>query len=343
MSRSAVLTGRIDARDRASLRSRHDRSPSADIDPFDAIWSWLEADAGYGDEPREDMLRLDLDHYLHASGHIELPAEERLRQLAMFVEPSYGAVAPDALDRIYETAVRLNPEDHVVWHSRGVAAKFVATVAEKPQTVARFKKLGLRSLHRAWELDATDPAVAYSLGKWHYQFAAATEEAAEWFERTLALDPEHGYALLYRAHCLHDQERWDDAVAAYRAVPLGTFTGPKAWLVDVVQEARAYCRLRAGDRSGALAEFEQLLERFDKEPQRAEVLALVYLRKVCSGPLRRELRPSYDRLSRLIDCRDCSTVAIDRPSELIDFTGPAHAARSAHTRTAARGFFTGDK
>ncbi|MEZ4339375.1 MAG: tetratricopeptide repeat protein [Sandaracinaceae bacterium] len=299
MSRSAVLTGRIDARDRAKLRGRLDRPPSRGVDPFVEIRGWLEA-SSYGSEERDAMVRLDLDHYLHETGHIELPAEERLRQLAIFVEPTYAAVAPDALDRIYEAAARLAPEDHFIWHSRGISAKLVATSAEKPSTVARFEKLSLRCLLRAWELDATDPGVTYSLGKWHYELGTATEDAAEWFEQTLALDPDHGYALLFRAHCLHDQERWGEAVEAYRAVPLETFEGPKAWLVEIVQEAQAYCLLRAGDRAGALREFERLLERFEREPRRAEMLALRYLTKACRGPLREELWPAYCRLSRLI-------------------------------------------
>jgi len=42
---------------------------------------------------------------------------------------------------------------------------------------------------------------------------------------------------------LHDLKRWEEAVAAYEAVPLETFKGHRAWLVDVVQEALAYVGL----------------------------------------------------------------------------------------------------
>lgn len=291
MTRSAILKGRIDARDRARLRGRLDRPRSPDADPGDAIWAWLE-ESDYGQEAREDMPCLDLNHYLQASGHIGLAAEERLRLLAVFVEPDYAPTAPEALDRIYEAAVRLNPESPAVWHSRGISAKFAATTGVETKKCLRFRKLALRSLNRAWELDATDPSVACSLGQWHYDLGA-TEDAAEWFERALALKPDHGYALLYRAHCRHDQQRWNEAVEAYRAVPLETFSGPKAWLVDVVQEALAYCLLRAGDRDGALLEFGRLLKRFEKEPHRAKLLALAYLTEACNGPLRAELWSEY--------------------------------------------------
>jgi len=216
---------------------------------------------------------------------------------------SFGNADPSALDRIYEAALRFNDADHYLWHSRGISAKYSANGTDRDETVARFKRLSLRCLNRAWELEPRDAGVAYSLGKWHYEFGAATEDAAEWFETALSLEPDHGYALLYRAHCLHDQKRWGEAVAAYEAVPLETFKGHKAWLVDVVQEALAYCRLRAGDREGAIADFDKLLTRFEKEPRRADMLALVYLSKACSGPLREELRPKYLPLARALGLR----------------------------------------
>ena len=78
-------------------------------------------------------------------------------------------------------------------------------------------------------------------------------------------------------------------MAAYEAVPLETFKSQKAWRVNVVKEALAYCRLHAGDREGAVADFNELLTHFDREPRQAELLALVYLSEVCAGPLRKEL------------------------------------------------------
>ena len=42
MGRSAVLTGRIDARDRAKLRGRLDVEVQPEADPYDALWAWLE-------------------------------------------------------------------------------------------------------------------------------------------------------------------------------------------------------------------------------------------------------------------------------------------------------------
>jgi len=249
--RSVVRSGKIDARDRGRARGRH-RSVASEVDARDSMQQWVSSEVVEG-----DLERLDLDEVLRATGHIPLPPEE-LRQLALYLAE---VATPAALDRIYEAALRLAPLSHVVWYSRGLAAM---AGADEP-TLA---KLSRRCLERASELDPDDPDVAYSLGKWHYDLGTL-DDASHWFERCLALDPAHGWALLYRAHCLHDRARWLPAIDAYEAVPLGTFEGPSAWLVDVVLEALAYCRLRAGDRTGALRDFRQLVQRLETDPQRA--------------------------------------------------------------------------
>ncbi len=294
MARSAVLTGKFDARDRAKVRRRHDRKTRSETDAYQQIQSWLQA-SEIGLESDREMLRFDTDAYLAQTGHIEMRPEERLRQLAMFVESTFGSLAPDALDRVYAAAVRLNENDAVVWHSRGISAKFVALVAQAEATQKRFVRLALRYLQRAEQLAPDDASIAYALGKWHYEFGT-TEDAALEFDRALQIEPDFGWAALFRAHCLHDQERWSEAAAAYSAVPLETFKGPRAWRVDIVLEALAYCRLRAGERSSALADFTRLIERLTKDPHRAEMLDLRYLHKACTGPLRSDLLGSYTKL-----------------------------------------------
>ena len=298
MGRSAVLTGKLDARDRAKQRHRGDRRRAGPTDPYDAIEDWLEQ-SSYRTLAPEAMRQLDTTEYLAATGHIPLEPGERLRQLAMFVEVEFARDAPDALDRLYEQAVRFRSEDPALWHSRGISAKYVASVTDRSSSADRFSKLGLRCLQRAWELDPEHPGHAYSLGKWHYEFGTLTDASA-WFERTLELDPKHGWALLYRAHCLHDAKRWDAAVRAYDAVPLGTFQGKFAWAVDLILEAQAHCRRRAHDQEGALRDFERLLDRLLREPHRAHMLPLHYLRAACEGPYRDALLARYRRLEARI-------------------------------------------
>jgi len=302
MGRSAVLTGRIDARDRAKLRGRLDAEVQPEADPFEELWAWLER-SDYGEGPPEVAARTDLDEYLRRTGHFEIPAHERLRHLAILMEAESGAVL-EVVDRVYEAGLRLEPSDHLLWHSRGITTKLAAGL-ERGAKQERLAARALRWLERALELDDTDPHAPYSLGMWHYEFGSGKDVAQQWFERVLELEPEHGWALLYRAHCLHDRERWSEAVAAYEAVPLQTFEGPKMWRVDLLLEQKAYCRLRAGDREGALMDFSRFLERLEKEPHRADMLPLRLAREACEGPLRDELSATFDRIGKIVEQTAC--------------------------------------
>ncbi|MEM7604426.1 MAG: hypothetical protein AAF411_03645 [Myxococcota bacterium] len=298
MSRSAVLSGRIDARDRAKQRRRLDRALRPELSPYEAIWAWLER-SKLDELTPNGMRRLDLNAYLMRTGEFSLPPAERLRQLAIFVEPSFNALAHPALDRVYEAALRYDDASAELWHSRGISAKYAAESFEDGAQRSKLVALSRRCLYRAWELQPDDAGIAYSMGLWHYFFGEDRDETAEWFERALRLEPSHGYARLYRAHCLHDAARWAEAVEAYEAVPLNTFTGPKAWLVDLHLEALAYCRLRAGDRDGSLAGFDALCTRFEKEPMRMQWLARVYLREASQGELKVELGARFNKLIEL--------------------------------------------
>jgi hypothetical protein len=155
MPRSPVLTGRIDARDRAQTRGRHDRpGPPAPRDAHVLLRTWL-ADARLPDEPR-DVARLDLDAFLRDTALIELPAEERLRQLAIHLE-SRVPFDTDVLDRIYQRALALAPDDPRVWLSRGITAQLAAEPTGDESVVARASQLALRSFERALALAPGEP------------------------------------------------------------------------------------------------------------------------------------------------------------------------------------------
>ncbi|MBO6940335.1 MAG: hypothetical protein JJ863_35505 [Deltaproteobacteria bacterium] len=295
MGRSAVLTGRIDARDRAKLRGRLDADLVPSIDPHAELDAWLKA-AGYGSERAAIAVRMDLDDYLGRTAHIDVPAQERLRRLAIELEFDYG-FAPEVVDRVYLAAIRIDPNDYLLWHSRGISMKYAARLGDGEKW-ERMAAKAWRWLLRAWELEQSDPQVPYSLGLWHYYFGSK-EEAEQWLEHTLELRPDHGFARLYRAYCLHDRERWSEALAAYEAVPLQTFQGHQDWRLDVILEGQAYCKLRTGDRSGATADFGRLLERWEREPLRMRGLFMRLTKEACEGPLCEELGDAFRRVAEL--------------------------------------------
>lgn len=294
MPRSPVLSGRVDARDRAHQRHRRDRKARASSDPHDLLSAWLEGSSLVGLDA-EKLERLDLDEYARDTGSIDLPTSERLRHLAIHLEQDFQD-SPEALDRIYAEAARLNPLEPTIWHSRGITAKWCAEVATKTKVVERCKKRSLDYLLKADELLPNDADTLYSLGLWHFDHGTK-DEALVHFERVIALQPTHAFAHLYRASALHEQERWAQAVVAYSSVPLETLTRVKAFIVDVVLEDVAYCKLRAHDRAGALEDFTRLLDRLEKEPHRAEALSLHLLHDACQGPFREELRDRYNAIA----------------------------------------------
>lgn len=251
----------------------------------------------------KEAMRLDLGRFLGRTGHFDIEAGERLRQLAMHLEPSVAADSTglEALERIYGEAARLSPESSEVWHSRGISAKYIAQASRDEGLVGRGQKIAERALHKAWALDPGDAFIAYSIGRWHYEFRTPGCEARDWFERAIELDPKLASPKMYRAHCLQDNAQWEAALAAYESVPLDRFTGRNAWLVDIVLEAQAYCRLRTGDREGALREFRQLLERISKEPGRGQTLLLKYVSEVCEGELAVELGAQWARLDQRLN------------------------------------------
>lgn len=214
--------------------------------------------------------------------------------------PISQAMRPAELDRIYEAAVRFAPTAISVRHSHGISAKHVAKVAEEPKVTEKYRDLSFRCLTKADELLPDDADILYSLGAWHYDFREPAS-ALPFFERAIRVAPPHGFARLYLAHCLHDMERWHEAVAAYGNVPLDAFKGPTAWRIDAQLEAQAHCKLHVGDRQGAIIDFTRLLDRLEKHPARAQPLTLEYLRNAATGDLASDIGVRYAELAKLIE------------------------------------------
>jgi tetratricopeptide (TPR) repeat protein len=260
----------------------------------------------------DEAERLDLDAFLRATSLLGIGAAERLRQLAIRLERVSHGELPRAwlvVDRVYEHALRLEPDHGSVHHSRGVTAMSYAELADALRVERRLFDQAHSSLQEARAVDGDDAASCYATGLTCYSDPdRSTEEALGWFEAALADTPTHAWSRLYRAHCLHDLQRWEKAVQAYDEVPLGAFEGPRAWRVDLLKEQRAYCRLRAGDRDQALAEFEALLDLYEKEPRRAEWMLFSCIEEAAKGPLRKEIGERVDRLLQRAGLQEMTTL-----------------------------------
>lgn len=300
MRRSAVRSGLLDARDRATKKRRDRKHEGAEPDPTVALRDWLRE--WTLDLLIEEIERLDLRRFLQESDRFPLIPEERLRQLAIACEDQAicesGPRHWGAVDRIYQMALRLAPDDPCVLASRGVSAGSIAGFY-KGEFVARLRRDAQRYLREASELLPDEPGFAYSTGLAIYEDeSGSVEEALTFFDRAIELDPEYGWARLYRAHCLHDLERWSEAVAAYSEVPKQQFAGPPSWRMDVLLEQRGWCRLQAGDVDGAREDLERALSRYETQSNLATWSTLRYLREAADRhfpELRDRIRALDDR------------------------------------------------
>lgn len=113
---------------------------------------------------------------------------------------------------------------------------------------------------------AGENASLYStLGRTQYELRQL-EESLQAYETAVGLEPDHVWSALYNAHCLHDLERWAEAVVAYEAVDISSFDGPKSWRGVLLRDQLAICRLHAGDVERSITDFEAALHRYESNP-----------------------------------------------------------------------------
>lgn len=291
MARSAVRSGKIDARDRATKRRRDRRvTLGAETSPEKAHEDWLRA------RRKELKPDLDLEVYLRDTAHIELPIPRRLRGLAW----EFHSWSWPALKRIYVRALRDDPDDAWTYALMGADCAHAAAFAHPPSDSLFDEAYGY--FGRARTLSPEDGEMrymeAYAL---FFDDRADYGEALVLFDEALVLAKDHEWALLYRAHCLQNLKRWHDAIEAYDAVPRAAFQGPDSSRMDLLVEARARCLWQSGNVGEATAEFERILTRYESQPHLAEyghLLTLLWAAEEIPS-----LRPRVEKLDALLSER----------------------------------------
>lgn len=301
---------------RAKQRHRRDAGTPAVPDPREDLSAWIDARQWTSCDV-ETIESLDLTAYLRETALIDLTPAERLRRLAVTLEPSMSAATQPrgwlALERIYGAGRKLDPDDPEIEISRAITAEGCASSAcDLPDVQHRMILVGREAAGRALKLRPGDAAAHYALGMLDYSFRhGSIESALAGFERALAHDPSFEWARLFCAHCLHDLGRWSEAVQAYAEVDPAFFVGLRAWRYDLLREQRAWCLLQAGDRERALAEFINILQRYEIQPGLAKHQLLRELTAAAEGPLSVELSSRVDRLRLAIDREHFSVTAED--------------------------------
>lgn len=273
MSRSRVLTGQLNQRDRAQLRGRLDgRKQESAQSPVDELRAWLTAELSVDDVSEAETL--DLTEFLRNTGQIDLPPDERLRQLAVFLEPDLCSPQPRgwlALDRIYQQAIRIAPKSVWAHHSRALSAKYCAEGLSPNDDGATFRRIldsAWDAANTAYDLDSTDADVSYLMGSLYYiDPVRSVDEALEFFEESIEKDADHQWALLYRAHCLQDLERWTDATSAYDNVNPAYFVGAMGMALRIAPRTEGVLSLSIGRQDRSDCSVPACSGSMDSEPE----------------------------------------------------------------------------
>jgi len=272
MKRNLVRSGKIDQRSRATTRRR---GRSCEVmnssDEFDSFDSWLEQFVCADFSPAQ----IDLDAFLSGSSMFEISPEERLRLLAIQIESEVARLPSlsgwEALYRIYSRALEYAPNDQFLFVSMSYSAHFLHLGSTVPKHEQKLSVMSEAFARKALELAPAFSDAFYALGIALY-YKGEKESALEAFDEGLASKPGkelEAWLYLYHAHCLHDLERWEAALASYQSVNRSVFTGKKAWRADVLVEQQAHCLYMLDRVQEAGEAIERILCRYEKEPHLA--------------------------------------------------------------------------
>ena len=246
----------------------------------------------------DQVSTMPLTKFLQSTPTIDMSADERLRQLAIFLEADCEAMPQPKgwhiLRRIYREALKYDAEWPWLYHSMALSATCCAETSkvDDPLRDEMYEEaVGLCRTGIAID-DGISPLFSM-LGRSLYELREL-HEAITVYDKAIRLDCRNMWAVLYRAHCYHDLKDWTEAVAAYEAVDLSYFEGPKSWRAVLVRDQLAACKMHAGDLDGALTDFEAALHRYETNP--GLLWTKKYLEEAAEGPLREQLSVRVDAL-----------------------------------------------
>lgn len=154
MTRSKVLSGKLQQRNRAHLRGKLDYKTKKDKkeqNTKEIIFDWIKININASDI---DMVEtIDLKQYLYDTGHIKIDSDERLRKLAIYLdeEESIWQLHDKrtwlAFERIYKYALVLNSKNVDLHHSRAITSQRISKCVQDDDKQIKFvKKIDFNSL-----------------------------------------------------------------------------------------------------------------------------------------------------------------------------------------------------
>ncbi|HMW03101.1 MAG TPA: hypothetical protein PKE58_23380 [Acidobacteriota bacterium] len=221
-----------------------------------------------------------LEAFLDETNTIDLPAEERLRRLAVALEYETLEHGWDSLHLIYQTAAQINPHNPRVFHSWGISACtwlegwICPTSAKRVAIAVEAEQVLLKAL----ELAPHNSFIAYTLGQVFCNHPLLEDDqpnflsqAIRWFHAAVSWDPENVIAQLYLAHCFHDlallddhPQHWEQAIIEYRKVDQARLARDwPEWRAVKCREQLAACLAGAGKEPEAIQSISNFLDELE--------------------------------------------------------------------------------
>lgn len=289
MQRGAVRSGRFDQRDRATQRRRSRSRISSRDDASSAELEALIAQATADCVTVDDWERVDWRAVLTRTTSCPQSEAERLRRLAIVAEFHVGYIQGrrgwHALRRLYRAAEGIDPDDSWLADSAAVSAHTCALSQRDDALHDALLDEGRRSALRAIALAPAESHHHYVLGLIaHHRRPPRHAEALEAYEEACRSDPHDGWAQLYRAYCLDEMSRWEEALVAYRAIPRAGFVGQQAWRNISIDENEMWCLWQVGLRQATAQSAEALLGQLERQPHLLVHLHVWGLIQLARGP-----------------------------------------------------------
>lgn len=239
-----------------------------------------EVVSSFTSEDRISITAAKLETFLSKTQSLDVPAEERLRQLAIALEGQFFEKGWEGVRTIYQAASQANPQDPYVFRSWGISASEWFEDWKTSEITDRFA-IALEAekvLAIALDLKPQDSHTAYALGKVFYDHPARDDDgfsyiskAIFWFCQALEWDINNAIAQLHLAHCYHDlaylgvdRKYWDQAVEAYEKVNQENLTRDwPAWRALKCREQLAACYAWNGDEKEAIRRFSSFLDEIE--------------------------------------------------------------------------------
>lgn len=233
----------------------------------------------FTDESVVQVTSSALQVFLEETKMIDLPAEEKLRRLAVALESETLEHGWDSLHLIYQTAAQINPHNPRVFHSWGISACtwlegwICPTSAKRVAIAVEAEQVLLKAL----ELAPQNSFIAYTLGQVFCNHPLLEDDqqsllsqAIRWFHSAVSWDPENVIAQLYLAHCFHDlallgdSQHWEQAITEYQKVDQERLAREwPEWRAVKCREQLAACFAGAGKEPEAIRHISDFLDELE--------------------------------------------------------------------------------